>query len=56
MVEKQQAWTLSRGRHLYEISSRRCRCTPVYGKDLIHAVRKIGHMMPQQDRQVHFLC
>ena len=43
-----QSWTLSRCRHLYEISSRRCRRTPVYGRDLINAVTTISRHFPRR--------
>ena len=47
LADKKQDWAMSRCRHMYEVSSRRCRKIPVYGKDLIHVVKKITSHDPR---------
>ena len=43
LTAKQQEWVLSRRKHLHEVNNKRCRRLPMYGCDLIQAVRKICH-------------
>ncbi len=38
---------------MHEVSSRRCRRSPVYGRDLIQAVKKISCQQLQQNRLVY---
>ena len=36
-------WASGVRRHVYEVNSRRCRRTPMYGRDLVCTVRGLGY-------------
>lgn len=51
---KVQDYALSRCKNMYDVSSKRCRRSPLYGRDLVHVVQKLLLEHPQQQsRSVH---